>query len=85
MVDDQKTWLDAPDTRIQECAIGLLERIEAYCAARSWGERYFGKTAAGDMTVVDRLRKTGRIRADTISKIEKYMTENPAAVREADQ
>ncbi|MEP1521982.1 hypothetical protein [Ascidiaceihabitans sp.] len=67
-------WLKTPvQSCSEELVASLLTKIDAFIASRSWTEGYFGKTAGGDVTLVKRMRETGRVTAKKMAEIEHYL------------
>lgn len=59
----------------------LLVQIDAYCDTRGIKPTTFGQRALKDRNFVERLRSGGRCWPETISKVERYMLENPAVAK----
>lgn len=86
MSSSKDTWLTDADTITQENTNILLRRIKEFCADRGWSETYFSKRAAGDSSIVSRLRETGGVTNLKLAKIERYLNENEKSeASDADQ
>lgn len=64
-------------------AASLLETISDYCRRAGVAESTFGRLVLNDGKFVGRLREGGRIRRETLHRIEAYLHANPAEHRRA--
>ncbi|MBO9451464.1 hypothetical protein J7426_14415 [Tropicibacter sp. R16_0] len=83
MAKSTGTWRAPANTDTERHVDQLLKRIDCFCSERGWSHGYFSKTAAGDMTVVDRLKASGRVTAALMSRIEAYLAAQETAQAEA--
>ena len=56
----------------------LIEKIAAYCRQAEIAESTFGRRVVNDGKFVGRLREGKRVTTSTISRVEKFLQENPA-------
>lgn len=83
MEQAQNTWLAESSGPVGVEIRGLVRRVDLFCNAKNWTHGYFGKHVAGDDTIVNRLRQTGKVQARLILRIEEFLSENEAVIQEA--
>lgn len=77
MADRDRVWQENDETKVRACVDALVRRADSYRAHRGWSETYFGRVAAGDHTIMDRLRGKGRVTAAKMQLVEVFLNENP--------
>lgn len=78
MSSKNATWLNEPSTVTEKHIKALLLRVEVVCRENGWKEGYFSKKAAGDDTVVRRMRESGRVTAAIVARVERFLDERSA-------
>lgn len=80
MDSDIATWLQSENTtQTEKHTQAVLVRVEIYCRTKGWAEAYFSKIAAGDDTVIRRMRTSGRVTAKVMARVERYLDREGAA------
>jgi len=79
MSDKLTIWLNEPNTQTEQHIEQVLTRANALCQVNGWSEGYFSKMAAGDDTVIKRMRESGRVTAAIIARVERFLDEKEAA------